>query len=304
MKFGESGLVRHPLIEKAFDAGHAATTEGASLKAAADKVRHNMQVWYDQTLDYYKQGSFTPADLAFNKKGLDAQMADYLAGADGLARDILEDNFSILQLTPARDLMDYAENPAPHLIAATLLLPGVTGDDDIEKIRRDFGAETADIVHSIRHVADEPDAEFYDAEELAAMKAGPEDPETVLANIAAFSPEAKTVYLARTAAFLRHEVDTERARLRGNPQEKLELAIGRDETVFRIAQALMGDNPELDRRLRDAFNELASLASSKMRLSVDRVGDLVLKEEEEPVLQQVKPKEKPKNDPPSIEVIG
>lgn len=304
MKFSESGLVRHPLIEKAFDAAHAATTEGTSFDAAAEKIRQNMQNWYDETYDYYKKSSFTEADFAFNKKMLDNQMADYLSQSGDLARDILENNFSITQLAPAQELMDYADNPAPQLMAAALLLPAVRDDADIEKFRADFGTEVADILYTLHHIADDPDAEFYDAEELEAMKSEPADPAILLENISKASPEAKTVYLARMASLLRHEVDTTRAEMRGNPQMKIELEAGRDESTFALANALMGINPEIDRRLRDAFNELYSLAGSQMRLTVDRVGDLVLKEEEEPQMQQVKPKEKPKNDPPSIDVIG
>ena len=90
-----------------------------------------------------------------------------------------------------------------------------------------------------------------------------------------------------------------------NPREDVSLESGREDKLYALAKEVAGAHPEMDRHFRDAFNQLASLTSSPLRLHVDRVGDLILGRAEEliPQLKKVKPEEKRFSEPPSIDVM-
>ena len=133
MKFSQSGLTDHPLLERAFNASYAQAAQGASLDSAVAKIRQNMKEWHDETLQYYEKTPFDKSDLAKAKKTLDLDLKRYLDQAEDLARKLLEENFSILSLEPAREILNYAENAPPHVLAAALLLPGVTSGADVKK---------------------------------------------------------------------------------------------------------------------------------------------------------------------------
>jgi len=296
-------LNNHPLVEQAFATSYAKATQGESLDAAVQKVKQNMESWYNSKLQLYQTTSYDKTELENTKKRLDGECKSDLSHAEAVAQDVLEGDFSVLHLRPAQEILDYAENTPPHVLAAALLLPGISSDDDVKKISAAFGPETGDLVHALSHIKDDPDIEGFTEQDLEDFKDDPVDPQHELANLSAASAEVKTVYLARMTALLRHEVDSTKAIMLQDSKADVALETGREEKFYGLAKAVAGVNPEMDRRFRDAFNELASLTSSTLRLAVDRGDDLVLKPAEKMILQQVKPKEKLSNEPPPKEVL-
>jgi hypothetical protein len=303
MEFSQAGLSNHPLVEQAFNISYARATEGESLAAAVRAIRQNMESWYNETLQFHQKTTYDKAEQAEAKRRLDGEYSNYLSGAEDLAKNILESDFSLLHLQPALEILDYAENTPPHVLAAALLMPGVHSDEDVREIAAAFGPDTGGIVQALYHIKDDPDSAGYTAPDLADFKDDPVDPQHEVNNLAAASDEIKTVYFARLTSLLRHEAETTRALMRQNPQEEVSFEKGREEKLYAIGKAVAGVNPEIDRRFRDAFNELASLTGLPLRLSVDRVDDLILGPFEEPIPQKVKPKEKRSNEPPPIDVM-
>jgi hypothetical protein len=303
MKFSQSGLNNHPLVEQAFNTAYAKATQGDNFDAALQQVKRNMESWYSEMRQFHQKTSFDNTELERKKKRLDGEYNAYLSGAEAVARDVLEGDFSLLNLRPAQEILDYAENTPPHVVAAALLLPGIRSDDDVKSIAAAFGAETGGLVHALYHIKDDPDLDVYTEQDLEDFKDDPVDPQWELDRLTVASAEVKTVYLARMTVLMQHEIDTTKAAMRQDSKADIALETGREEKTYGLANAVARINPEMDRRFRDAFNELASLTSSSLRLAVDRGDDLVLKPAEKMILQQVKPKEKPSNEPPSKEVL-
>ncbi|MCE9507016.1 MAG: hypothetical protein K8R48_01705 [Alphaproteobacteria bacterium] len=304
MKFSQSGLNNHPLVEQAFNVSYARATQGETFDATLQKVKQKMENWYNETWSFYQTTSYDDkTEMANRKKRLDGEYEGYLSRAGTVAQEVLEGDFSLLNLRPAQEIIDYAENTPPHVLAAALLLPGIKSDDDVEKMTADFGAETGELLHALYHIKDDPDLESYSAQDLEDFKDDPVEPQWELDRLTAASPDVKTIYLARMTVLMQHEIDTTKADLRQDSKADVALEAGREEKVYGLANAVARINPEMDRRFRDAFNELASLTSSTLRLAVDRGDDLVLKPAEKMILQQVKPKEKTDREPPPVDVI-
>ena len=304
MKFSQSGLNNHPLVEQAFTASYAKATQGETFDAVLQKVKQKMENWYNETWSFYQTTSYDDkTEMENRKKRLDGEYNGYLSRAEIVAQEVVEGDFSLLNLRPAQEILDYAENTPPHILAAALLLPGIKSDDDVKNIAADFGAETGDLVHELYHIKDDPDLEGYTEQDLEDFKDDPVEPQWELDRLTAASPDVKTVYLARMTVLMQHEIDTTKADLRQNSKADVALEAGREEKTYGLANAVARINPEMDRRFRDAFNELASLTSSTLRLAVDRGDDLVLKPAEKMILQQVKPKEKTDREPPGVDVI-
>lgn len=303
MKFEHSNLPRHSLVEKAFQVALERSTEGAALENAVTTVKRNMDAWYEGMLKHNQDAFVLRDEFDRANKRLADEQADNYSHAEEVARNALEGNFDIISVETARNVCEAADNPTPQLIAAVLLAPTVSSDDDIDVLRKDFGNDVAEILSALHHMKDDPDLAGMTAEELEDFKDDPVDPEIEMDNLKQASPDVKTAYLAIQLTMLDHEVVALRSDMRGNPRLKTAgLEAGREDRLHEIAQAVHGVNPLMDRDYRDAFNQLSSLTSSPWRLSIDRVGDLEMKRYEEPQLQKVQPKTKPQEKPTSPEV--
>lgn len=302
MNFDHSNLPRHSLVEKAFQIALERSTEGAALENAVTTVKRNMDNWYQGMLKHNQDTFVLRDEFERANKRLADEQADNYSHAEEIARNALENNFSIISVETARNVCETADNATPQLIAAVLLAPTVGSDEDIEVLRKDFGNDVADILSALHHIKDDPDLAGMTADELEDFKSYPIDPQIEINNLKQASPDVKTAYLATQLTILGHEVAALRSDMRGNPRLKSALEAGREDHLHEIAQAVHGLNPLMDRDYRDAFNQLTSLTSSPWRLSVDRLGDLEMKLYEEPQLQKVQPKTKPQEKPEAPEV--
>lgn len=329
MDFREAGLPNNDRIRQAFEAAQKRVVEGESFKAASDIIRSRIDAFYDDKMKFY--GSVLDRDEARQKNpGIMRDYDEDIARIPEIATGALQRDFSAICIDygPVRPLLDSADMPSPQLLAAAILLPVIQSDEDEQKVVQDafmpkdlpknkveaqamkeaaqeFAAAVTGLIHEVRHLKDDPDLADLSPEELEDFKDDPEDPEITRANLVVASDGAKTLYMAGVVGGLTRELEETKARMRDNPRDVQKLEAGREQALYSMVTAAYGLEPLLDRQLRDTFNQLSSLTTSDFRLREDRIGglELIAASIDEIKMQQVKPKEKPKTDPLTVDVL-
>lgn len=299
MEFRQSNLPNHDLVREAFAAAYGRVMTGDSFRTACDAVEKNVRRFYKDQVKLYRN-TLDRDDFNKRLKEAVAERRMDLARVPDIARDALESDFAEICIDhgPVRALLDGDAGASPQLLAAAILLPTVLTDADEEEVSRQFGDYVGSLIRAARHMTDDPDAEFYSAEDLADFANDPPDPETERDNLIDADPEAQLLYYAKITATLKRDLDETKAEMRADPKLKPAMESGRDSALFNLASVVYGRCPAMDFLFRDSFNLLAELTQADRRLQEDRTGvlGLVAAKIHAPILQEVKPKTDPQTD--------
>jgi len=254
MKFHESGLPKHTLVEEAFNYSFNNVMQGQadSLKAFKQQI-DMMHAQHMVMLDMEKKSGMPDDEYKKNKEGLEKMRDEQLRVGPGLIASELVKMFAASRVAPAKDLADGADNASPDLIAAMLLKDAVRSPIDFSNIEKKFGTGVTAVIADILHI------DAYPSERENNLKAA--------------SAETKTAYLSLLVSSLTQMADQIAESLRENPFQKIMFPPGQEELLFNNAQALWGNDKKLDARFVDAFNKASSAAQSTFSIEVGANGE-------------------------------
>jgi hypothetical protein len=298
MQFRDTELPKHPLIEKAFDSAYAKIAQGESLTKAVDRVRDNINNTFDQEVSLYGE-VLDKGDYPAQKAKLENERSDYLKAAPQIAAEKLDEYFTALCLEgPVRELVEYGpaelyvspqdanDHPAVVLMAAAVLLPTVESEADEKKITKAFGPQVGGLIKAVRHLKDDPDAEFYDPV-LDAELIAKGDPEVLYENLAASDSLTKALHFANMITGLVRE---------SNDKDIKPITYDRAEDLVACANIAVEIMPELGTRFRKVFNSIADRTQSTTIVMENRVGELNLEDVRDKMAQKIKPQPKPQEE--------
>lgn len=258
MKFSESGLPNHPLLEKAF------TRSFESLMAAAPQAEKEFVRETEQrhrqmmlVLDQQKNlGRLKEDDYAREKAELEKSRKESLEIGPQMIRQELQNMFRHQRLQTVLNGANWAENPSPEMLASLLLMETVRSPVDFRDVQNAFGDRVADTLGTLLHVTAYPQKRAQILTEADG--------------------DVKTAYLAMTVSNIERTGKRIEA---GRAQGKLApvmLTHGQEEQIYEDVLAVWGHDKKMDKQLVESFNKLCGLTVSPFRLEVTADGALEL----------------------------
>lgn len=264
MEFKDSGLPQTKLIEEAFKFSKANAL--SNEKDAMKDFKQQIDMIFTQRemmLDMQKNDMGMPeADYDREKKKLDKAREEQMRVGPQLIRQELNNMFVNRRVGLAKEVQANTENPSEELVAAVMLIDCVRSPLDYKNISEKFGNSVADLIAEVVHI----DAYPSEREE----------------NLTKSAPDTKRAYLAMLVASLDGISKQVEKMAKTNPNQKIMFPPGQEETLFRDAQPVWGNDKKLDSRFVAAFNKASAAASSVYRLEVDAKGALELVKDSAP----------------------
>ena len=264
MEFKDSGLPQTKLIEEAFNFSKANAM--SNEKDAMKDFKQQIDMIFTQRemmLDMQKSDMGMPdADYDREKKKLEKAREEQMRVGPQLIRQELNNMFANRRVGLAKEVQANTERPSEELVAAVMLIDCVRSPLDYKNISEKFGNGVADLIAEVVHI----DAYPSEREE----------------NLSKSAPDTKRAYLAMLVASLDGISKQVEKMAKTNPNQKIMFPPGQEETLFRDAQPVWGNDKKLDSRFVEAFNKASAAASSVYRLEVDAKGDLELVKDSAP----------------------
>lgn len=264
MEFKDSGLPQTKLVEDAFNFSKANAL--SNEKDAMKDFKQQIDMIFTQRemmLTMQKEDMGMPeADFEREKKKLEKAREEQMRLGPQLIRQELNNMFVNRRVGLAKEVNSNTENPSEELVAAVMLIDCVRSPLDYKNISEKFGNGVADLIAEVVHI------DAYPSER--------ED------NLNKATPDTKRAYLAMLVASLDGISKQVEKMAKTNPGQKIMFPPGQEETLFRDAQPVWGNDKKLDSRFVEAFNKASASASSVYRLEVDAKGDLELVKDNAP----------------------
>lgn len=264
MEFKDSGLPQTKLVEDAFNFSKANAL--SNEKDAMKDFKQQIDMIFTQRemmLTMQKEDMGMPeADFEREKKKLEKAREEQMRIGPQLIRQELNNMFVNRRVGLAKEVNTNTENPSEELVAAVMLIDCVRSPLDYKNISEKFGNGVADLIAEVVHI------DAYPSER--------ED------NLNKAAPDTKRAYLAMLVASLDGISKQVEKMAKTNPGQKIMFPPGQEETLFRDAQPVWGNDKKLDSRFVEAFNKASASASSPYRLEVDAKGALELVKDNAP----------------------
>lgn len=258
MKFSQSGLPKHKIVEEAFAYSHANTM--ALQNEALKNFQQQIDMAHSQNmmmLDMEKQaGAMKEDEYKQQKILLERMRSDQLKAGPALVADELEKMFESRRLAPALEIVGHSEKAAPELIAAVMLIDCVRSPVDYQRIVKTFGENIAGLIAEIVHI------DAYPSERDANLMQAGVDTKRAYMALLITSLDQITAQIARTS--------------QDNPMQRIMFPPGQEEQLHGNARLMWGNDAKLDKRFIDSFNRASDAASSSYKMEVDADGKLEL----------------------------
>lgn len=264
MEFKDSGLPQTKLVEDAFNFSKANAL--SNEKDAMNDFKQQIDMIFTQRemmLTMQKEDMGMPeADYEREKKKLEKGREEQMRMGPQLIRQELNNMFVNRRVGLAKEINNNTDKPTEELVAAVMLIDCVRSPLDYKNIAEKFGDGVADLIAEVVHI------DAYPSER--------ED------NLNKAAPDTKRAYLAMLVASLDGISKQVEKMAKTNPGQKIMFPPGQEETLFRDAQPVWGNDKKLDSRFVDAFNKASASAGSVFRLEVDAKGELELVKDSAP----------------------
>jgi len=256
MKFSESGLPSHRLVESAFE-----YSQKNILSRVNDEVRiftQQVNMSFTQNLmmlDLEKQaGGMSDEEYKREKEQMDRLREQQIKIGPQLIEKELRNIFVTRRVGPAKELVTHADAPGPELLAAVMLVDCVRSPLDYKNVAEKFGPGVADLVAEIVHI------DAYPSERVQ--------------NLGRAGVDTKRAYTALMISSMEQVLAQVERAAKAKPAQKIVFPPGQEEQIFSDARLIWGADPKLEKRFLDAFNKASTAVSSPYRLEVDAAGAL------------------------------
>lgn len=251
MKFHESGLPNHSLVEKAFNYAHsyAMSHEKGALQSFTLQMNMSLQQQM-RMLEEDKAAGVVPEDEYKKIKAqMEASFNMQIKQGPMIVRQELERRF-VQSLVPAQEIVRHMPDPAPELLAAVLLVDTVRSPLDFRRIEKTFGNIVGNTIALVHH------ADIYMAERA-----------DVLAGADALT---KSAYMALLVAKMGQMV--EEAKHRAKFGDRMIFMPGQEEGLFEAVRSVWDAAAGLQSRMIESFNGATASLGSPYKMEMDEKG--------------------------------
>jgi hypothetical protein len=262
MKFHESGLPPHKLVEEAFH--FSFDNAMAKNKEALWNYNQSIGIIHTQNIMALeadkKAGVLSDDEFRMHKNALEKKRDDQFKRGPKLIAEELDRMFLAKRLLPAREIALHATNPTPEMISAVMLVDCIRSPFDYANIEKKFGAGVAGLIAELVHI------DVYPSERGV--------------NLAKASPDAKRAYLGLLISSLDQIVTQIERSAQETPMQRIMFPPGQEELLYSNAKLVWGNDAKLDARFVRAFNRASDAVASPFKIDLDAAGAPALVNEE------------------------
>lgn len=254
MKFHESGLPNHKLVEEAFNFSYvnAMSNEKEALKSFHQQIAM-MHTQNMMMLDADKAaGVLKDDEYKMHKEAMEKMRDEQLLIGPKLIAEELGKMFVSRRVAPAKEIALNSDNAAPEVISAVMLIDCVRSPFDYENVTKKFGAPVATLIAELVHI------DAYPSERDA--------------NLAKAGPDTKRAYLSLLISSLDQIVDQIEKSAQANPMQRIMFPPGQEEQLYANVKLMWGNDAKLDARFVQAFNKASDAAASAFKIDIDAGG--------------------------------
>lgn len=257
MKFHETGLPQHKLVEEAFNYSFKKMMNGFDENMMQFKQQIDMIHGQNMMqLEAEKKAGMPQEHYDQNKKALEHMRNQQMTVGPQMIREEMAKVFVARRIAPAREAMSNIDAPTPELLAALVLTDSYRSPVDFRDIEGKFGSGVSEILAQIAHI-----------------DAYPTERATSIINA---TPDARRAYQVLMVASLDQMVMQAEQNAAMNPHQMMMLPPGQEQQIFEAAKLLWGTDKKLDARLMAAFNKLSDTASSPFKMEENAEGGVDL----------------------------